>query len=139
MWGYLGRRILATIPVVLIVAVLVFRFIQRPAITQGNSQPHLGPRHDAAFEYAAKNGFGLPRQAQGMQQFALETQRVVHEDRLLLDDPIAGRNGLLQRAALDLFVDFAQYMLLVDGLDQPDLQLVGGERFDQIVIGRQFR
>ena len=58
---------------------------------------------------------------------------------LLLDDPIAGRNGLLQRAALDLFVDFAQHMLLVDGLDQPDLQLVGGERFDQIVIGRQFR
>ena len=73
-----------------------------------------------------------------MQQLALEAQGVVHVGRLLLDHPVAGGDRFLQRTALDLLVDLAQHMLLEDCLDQAGLQLVGGKRLDQVVVGRQF-
>ncbi len=73
-----------------------------------------------------------------MQQIALETQGVIDELRLLLDDAVAGDDGFLQGAALNLLVDLAQHMFFVDGPDQPGLQLLGGKRLDQVVVRRQF-
>ena len=73
-----------------------------------------------------------------MQEFALETQGVIGVGRLLLNHPVTGSNRFEQRTALDLFVNLAQNVFFESRLDQPDFQLLGGERLDQIIVRGQF-
>ena len=113
------------------------RLVQGPAVPQRNRQPHFCPGHDPAFEHPAEDRLGLLRPAQLVEDFTLETQGVVHVNRLLLNDAVAGVNRLFQGAALKVLVDFSQYVLLVNRLDQPRLQLLGGEGLDQVIVRRQ--
>ncbi len=111
--------------------------VECPAVTQCHGQAHPGPGHHPPLEHPSEHRFRLGCATQLMQQLALEAQRIVHVGRLLLDHPVAGGNRLVQGAPLDLLVDMAQHMLLVDHPDQAALQLLGGKRLDQVVVRRQ--
>ena len=75
---------------------------------------------------------------QRVEDFALEAQGVVQEQIFLADQAFAGGERVDEGAVVEMRENTLEEMLLVDGLDQASLQLFGGERLDQVVVGRQF-
>jgi len=98
---------------------------------------HAGPGQVLLFQHLAVGGLRLDITAQAVEQVGLQVAGVVLVLGVLLDDVVAGGDGVLVAAALDVAVGLVEDELLVQGPGQALLQLLAGEGLDQVVVRRQ--